>query len=511
MSDVIPLHPLSEGLLDLEETLLSACLPILPCPPADEKLALANVDLLTNKIPVHLWSPMARSLYQAIWEYRTVAGGALPDDVFVDMLTRAKVDPERKVKYHQLVDRLRKTNTSVATFRYAVEKFREFHQEKRYVAALNEAFTIQTNSLKIGKEDLKGYRQSREHLAKQLFALDTDLRNSDLVEGELRESAPEVWKEYEDRKRAPAQFSGIQTGFKPLDDLTNGAKPGDLWFIGANTGEGKSFLLSNMGYHAIIKQCKHVVAFVGEMTYRAWKLRPTILHARDPRFGLPNGIDSQSFDRGSLTPVEEEAFKRAMVDLNQNPGYGRFRIVQVPSDIGVEGIAAKAQAINAIMPVDMILLDMLRNMIPGGQNNDTAVLNESIRKTKSMAVNFDKGRGVPIVTAWHANRLSAKKALEQGEYTINSWAEASEVENAADVIVWLLWPPEMRERHEILGGTCKVRASKSISKWMFYEDFASGYLGISSSSPSSYVPNVQQGMGPPVPGSQVFAGINSLI
>jgi replicative DNA helicase len=52
--------------------------------------------------------------------------------------------------------------------------------------------------------------------------------------------------EIHDRRQRSAELSGISLGFPFLDEITDGAQPGDLIVISGNTGVGKSYLLLKM-------------------------------------------------------------------------------------------------------------------------------------------------------------------------------------------------------------------------------------------------------------------------
>jgi replicative DNA helicase len=397
------------------------------------------------------------------------------------MLIREHVPPEVQFKYQELYHKYSQIPVSAGKFRWCLKRFQEQKEEAQHVKILNDVFTIQQSGLTVGKgrdkRELKGYKDARAYMAKKLAEMDLKISESDVTEGDIREEADAYISEYQDRKNEPAKFVGVKTGLDPVDDLTNGAQPGELWVFGGYTEVGKTFNIINSAHHTCTKQAKNVVLATGEVVYPQFRRRFYHRHARNAQFGLPFGIDSDAYKKAQLTAQEEQFIAKAMQDLKTNPNYGRVYLFQIPKGADLTFIHTKLNYINSLWRVDAFYLDSLNLLIKGEGNQVRIQANQLIKDCKQMAVNFDHQRGIPIFTPWHANRSSWEKAKEKGYYDLNSWMEADELERSADMLMWLLKLENAQETREIQAGICKYRDGKNLKQFTLYHDFASSYIG----------------------------------
>lgn len=67
-------------------------------------------------------------------------------------------------------------------------------------------------------------------------------------------------KQFEGNRRDRHAITGISTGFRDVDSITNGLKPGDFIIIGGAPGMGKTTFCLNIALNvALIKQYKRSV------------------------------------------------------------------------------------------------------------------------------------------------------------------------------------------------------------------------------------------------------------
>lgn len=332
--EITPTNPLTEeGQLSYEETILSGLVPpgkLLSL--EDEREYRDRLLTLIDRINLESLKQENRALIQSMQAFQEDTGGrgVLTEEVLLDMLVREQVPVETQVKYQELFHRYSQNTVSSGKFVYAISRFLREKQEERFTKALAEAYDIKSKGLVKGKQIVKGYAAARQFLESELFELDRDEGTRVIPEGEIRSETDDVIIEYNDRKTEPEKYIGIKTGLSIVDDITNGAQPGELWVIGGFTEVGKTFCLINGSHYACTVQGKNVVVGAAEVVYSQFRRRVVLRHARNSKFGLPHGVDSDSFKKAKLTAQEEQAFAASMKDLKDNPDYGHYYLFQIP-------------------------------------------------------------------------------------------------------------------------------------------------------------------------------------
>ena len=71
-----------------------------------------------------------------------------------------------------------------------------------------------------------------------------------------------------------------------------GGQKGELWVIGAYTGEGKSQALMNMSYYSSVYQKKNNVIISAEMPKDQYRRRIIVRHSMNAAFGLEDHLFS---------------------------------------------------------------------------------------------------------------------------------------------------------------------------------------------------------------------------
>lgn len=476
MEDLTALQPD----LTTEEQLIAGLIPTPGYPPEEQELHESLLQL-QERIDLEKMQYYHKTVVMVLNSFRedVQGSGVITMDIFTDILRRQRMSPEDQVKTHEVYLRLQDVHISKGKFRYLLTRWQREQEEGTFVKILEDAYTVWKTGKKVGRTEVQGYRAARQFLEDGLFHLDQDTGQTLTPEGDIREQALEVVTEYHERKEAPESFVGIKSGLDVIDDLTNGAQPGELWIYGGYTEVGKSFMSINSAHHACTEQGKNVVLVSTEVVHNQYRRRMALRHARNTKFNLPHGIDADDYKRAKLTPEEEKSFQAAMQDLNENPNYGHMYLIQLPKGAGLSWVANKLNFLNAMWPVHALYLDSL-NQLPnprGGMDNQRSFFNQLVREAKQLAVNFDRGRGIPIFSPWHANRRSWEKALIDGKYTLASWQECDELERSADFLMWMLKLESEQDTREIQAGISKYRDGKKNQQFTLYQDFAASYLG----------------------------------
>jgi replicative DNA helicase len=492
-----------DGSLNYEELIMAGLTPPENFPVDQAYGFVENLHYVLEKISPDLLRPENKALLQCMSVFRdeTDNKGPLDEESLVDMLIHERASPETQIKYQELFHRYSTMDVGPAKFRFAVSRFLKAKEQESFIKALGDAFTIQTVGMKYGREELKGYQDAKRFLQERMFDIERGSSSNYVPEGDIREETDDIIRDMEERKLSPDKFVGVKCGVAPLDEITNGVQPGELGIIGGFTEVGKSFFTLQWAHHGCTEQGFNIAIGTAEVVYHQYRRRLALRHARNALFQLPQGIDSDAFKHGRLTPQEENAFREAMRDLKTNPKYGRFYLFQIPKGANWPWVTNKLNAINArwqhIGGLKAAFIDSLNLISTGGKPGDKRnYTNELIKEAKQTAVNFDRGRGIPIISPWHANRKSWEEAIKNGSYTLASWSEADELEKSADLLMWLLKLQNAQNSREILAGVEKYRDGKGKQRFTLYEDFASSYMGTVASANSTIPASMGQMPGP---------------
>jgi hypothetical protein len=95
-----------------------------------------------------------------------------------------------------------------------------------------------------------------------------------------------------------------------------------------------------------------------------------------------------------------------------------------------------------------------------------ASLNKVIRQAKiELAMAFDSGRGIGLVSPFQANREGYKEAEKNGgRYKITALAGSNEAERSSDLIYYTYLDDVLRNSRELLVGNLKARKAMVVSE-----------------------------------------------
>lgn len=345
-------------------------------------------------------------------------------------------------------------------------------------SALQSSIKILKEGDKRGKAVLKGPHDARSY-AIQAFSQVQELFGESFPAGDLREHALKLIHVYDELKKEPDV--GCLSGIAQIDEATYGARNGQLWLISAFTSEGKTMFMVNMMWYNAVILGRNTVYASGEMTKDEIDLLLVARHSYHPKFEkIHPPIKITEILEGGLTQSEEKFYKEVLLpDLHGNPDYGKLYTFQLPTNATPEDIWQFLQTCQSQFPIECFFLDRMELLSYKGRSygNYSIELGEIIKAVKQMALNFNNGAGLPVVSAFQINRASREEAEETEEYTNRALALTAEAEKSSDVIIWILRLQKYIERHEVKMGIVKNRKAGRFPKFFSFEDYESAYLG----------------------------------
>lgn len=212
--------------------------------------------------------------------------------------------------------------------------------------------------------------------------------------------------------------TGVETGFKDLDDMTSGLQPGELIIVAARPSLGKTALALNIGAHAALEG-KVVGVFSLEMSKESLLIRLLCSEAR---------IDSHKLRTGFADNDDWQKMSRALGRLAEAPLY----IDDTPS-LNIMQIRAKARRLLAERKrLDLVIVDYLQ-LITGHTRfeNRTQEVSYISRSLKSIA----KELSAPVLALSQLSR--APEAGKGREPQLSDLRDSGSIEQDADVVIFI--------------------------------------------------------------------------
>lgn len=207
---------------------------------------------------------------------------------------------------------------------------------------------------------------------------------------------------------------GVPTGLHGLDKMLGGYMGGDLVYVAARPGEGKTGYLITAFREAIAKK-KYPAFFSMEMGD---------LSIGQRMLAQQFNLDTYKIRRGRLDDWEQ--FRGMTEWLNQLESDNRFHINEKPS-VNVNYIHAVCKRLKARGLLDIIFVDYVQLMNAKGENRHQQISVIS-RGLKEIALDLN----VPIVSA-----AQLRRDAESKQPKLSDLKESGSLEQDADVVIFI--------------------------------------------------------------------------
>ncbi len=442
------------------------------------------LDKLHNNLTeAHFPDAQYRTLFLLLERYLEATKGVLSREALKDLLISRGVDIGKQSLYLEMYDSLASAEIRDDDFRWSIEQLKELSAEKKTVEAITLGMEIVNRGVKDSKgEELFGHKAARFKVLEKFAEIDRELSLQESPEGDMREEADEIWKEFTTRKAN----SSIRFGIPSIDRKINGVEAGELDLVVGYTSSGKSSLASTqLPWSAAIEQGKNVVILTTETLRPQVRRRLIARHSRHPQFGLQEGINSNDIKRGvEFFPKDKlSIFKDIVDDITNNPSYGKLVIVQVPRNATVSICEGKANRFQREFNVDLIVIDSINLLKPDRRFGTIREEHAStLKEFKQFATTFDDGRGIPIISPWQTSRESWRKAQDAGYYTSDALAETAEASASSDLVITILEPLEKQRISDLKAQVVKNRDGEVANGIDLTVDYATSYFYSSAGS-----------------------------
>jgi replicative DNA helicase len=236
------------------------------------------------------------------------------------------------------------------------------------------------------------------------------------------------------------ELFGVPTGFRDLDELTNGLHAGQLIVVAGRPGLGKSTLGMDFLRSASISHNQASVLFSLEMGKSEITMRLLSAEARIPLTRIRTG---------TLTDDDWNKLARRMGEVAQAPMF----IDDSPNMTMME-IRAKARRLKQRHDLRLIVVDYLQLMTsPKRVENRQQEVAEMSRSLKLLAKELD----VPVVAVSQLNRGAEQRSDKKPQ--LSDLRESGAIEQDADMVI-LLHREDAYERESPRAGEADLIVAK---------------------------------------------------
>lgn len=246
----------------------------------------------------------------------------------------------------------------------------------------------------------------------------------------LKACLKENLKELEDTSRKAGDIQGLSTGYKELDKLLLGMKPGQLIVLAARPAMGKTSLACNIAVNACLHSQLPIALFSLEMLGRELSMRLLSSRAK---------VDSKRIQQKNFMDTDLRNIGRAIGELSKLNIY-----INDAADSNLLDIQSQCRKIKSEQGLGLIVIDYLQLMSSHVkvQSREQEISNIS-RGLKNMAKELE----CPVIALSQLNRSVESRPNKRPNSA--DLRESGAIEQDADIIMFVyrdeVYNPDTKE------------------------------------------------------------------
>lgn len=417
-----------------------------------------SFDLLNSKFDPKSFPKAYREFAEILYELskkRTI----ITKDVLKSCIESKRLSPESSISIEKAFNDCVEMTSESGEFNFYFEELRKQRAERILrdtISGLDE----DENPIKVKGKPLESIpdliRKKEPYLAAQnlkkaIIEIDQLTQTDPIIRANMHDRWQDKIREYDERKVDKSKAIGILTGFGPIDDMTRGIHPGELFLFAGRPGCGKSIILVNIARKMFIDG-KSILLFSLEMPYGQYEDRFVSSYTK---------LNARRMLLGALTTEEEVRLKQAWEKVGKSEN--QLEIIDFPQVNAFRLETELSRALDKFHP-DVVIIDYLGIMKPNDKGSvaDWEAQGAVAEEVRAVGRIYK----VPILSAVQLNRSKDKSA------STDRLSRSDIIGQTADFIAMINDKGEDNELSDLLKMTIvKNRKGESNLEFEMYKNF----------------------------------------
>lgn len=256
----------------------------------------------------------------------------------------------------------------------------------------------------------------------------------------------------EELRISKEDFSGVPSGFKALDAITNGFQPTDLIIIAARPSVGKTALALNLARNAAMHPTKPVPVGLFSLEMSNAQLVQRILSAQSE-------VPMERITRGKLEQYEmEQLYTKGVKALTEAPIY-----LDDTAALNIFELRAKCRRMVSRHKVGMIVIDYLQ-LMSGTSDNKSMNREQEISSISRALKGLAKELKIPVVALSQLSRAVESRKEGNKIPQLSDLRESGAIEQDADMVMFIYRPEYYEMGQDENGRSTKGETHIKIAK-----------------------------------------------
>ncbi|UTW62908.1 replicative DNA helicase [bacterium SCSIO 12741] len=285
---------------------------------------------------------------------------------------------------------------------------------------LRELIRISSDTIKNAYDDTTDVFSLLNQAEQDLFGIaQGNLKRSS---EKMHELIHQAIQQIEEVAQKEGGVSGVETGFRDLDQLTSGFQPSDMIVLAARPGMGKTAFVLSLARNTAVEFNKGVAVFSLEMS---------ALQLVNRLIASETELSQEKLKKGTLENHEWEQLNAKINRLSEAPIF----IDDTPA-LSIFELRAKCRRLKSQHDIQLVIIDYLQLMTSGSNDgNREQEISTISRSIKSIA----KELSVPIIALSQLSRAVETRGGEKRPM-LSDLRESGAIEQDADMVMFIYRP-----------------------------------------------------------------------
>lgn len=257
----------------------------------------------------------------------------------------------------------------------------------------------------------------------ELFNIAQGINSNDMKT--VKELLPNTLEEIRNAAERKDGMSGVNTGFRDLDEITFGWQPTDLVILAARPAMGKTAFALSMALNMAVDYGVPIAFFSLEMGKEQLMKRLISMHT---------SISNEDIKRGSLTDEQMHRLMTGLGPMEEAP-----IVIDDTASISIFDLRSRVRRLVRKYGVRVIFIDYLQLMTASGLKSNANREQEVSTISRSLK-QLAKELGITVIALSQLNRELEKRNKEGRRPQLSDLRESGAIEQDADMVIFIHRP-----------------------------------------------------------------------